>query len=86
MQLCDSDVSANFNIYIGSFAATLLIILFWQMKEFFEGSGVYWYSSQRAICSAQQNERSTLIRLLMYSSQKKCSRCHVQEGRRRGKN
>ena len=52
MQLCDSDVSVNFKIYIGLFPASLLIILFSQMKEFFEGSGVYWYSSQRSICSA----------------------------------
>jgi len=22
------------------------------MKEFFDGSGIYWYSSQRSICSA----------------------------------
>ena len=29
-----------------------LVFFILQMKEFFEGSGVYWYTSQRSICSS----------------------------------
>ena len=46
------DIGLKSVIEIHSIELIPVTLLFLQMKEFFDGSGIYWYSSQRSICSA----------------------------------
>lgn len=55
------------------------------MKEFFEGSGVYWYSSQRSICSACTKWEEYVNTVVDVSFSKEVLKMSFARGKKKGK-